>query len=58
MYLWPIPAQMLSAVIIGIQSEVTQVYLRRALDLNGFPKTQVFKARESLSSYKVLLQKQ
>ncbi len=55
MYLWPIPKELLSCVILGIQSAVSPAYLRRALDLHGFSKTKVFKAIESLSSYKVLI---
>jgi hypothetical protein len=53
MFLWKIPDNFITRLIIGIRSPVSSEYLRRSLDIHGFKDVQVVKATESLRHYEI-----
>jgi hypothetical protein len=54
MFLWKIPDNLITRLIIGIRSQVSPYDLRRSLDAHGFKGVQVVKAMESLKNYEVV----
>ena len=54
-FLWPIPHDFITRVIIGVRSSLSEKYVRLALKANGFLNTQVVKARLSQATYDVKL---
>jgi hypothetical protein len=56
-FLWDkMPPAFITHAIIGFRSSVSELYLRRALDLNGFQHTQILKAKRSLKTYEIELE--
>jgi len=53
MFLWKIPENLITRLIVGIRSQLSPEYLRRSLDLHGFKEVQVVKAKESLKHYEI-----
>ena len=54
-FFWKIPAGLITRVIIGFRSSVSEQYLRHALELNGFQNIQIVKAKRSLRTYDVVV---
>jgi hypothetical protein len=53
MFLWEIPPHFIRRVIIGFRSSLSELYVRRALQVHGFEDVQVAKAKLSQTTYKV-----
>jgi len=54
-FLWTIPPDFVTRVIIGFRSSVSEQYARRALELNGFQNIEITKARLSQTTYEIKL---
>jgi hypothetical protein len=53
MFLWRIPDNLITRLIIGIRSSLSTQYLRRSLDKHGFKDIKAVKATESLNHYEI-----
>jgi hypothetical protein len=52
-YFLPIPSDFLKRVILGFKCPIDDVYLRRCLDLAGFPEVEVARAFDDNRTYKI-----
>jgi hypothetical protein len=56
MFLLRIPDNFVTRIVLGARSSTSPMYVRRALEMNGFPNVQVIKARQSLRTYDIEFQ--
>ena len=52
-FFWKIPPGLIARVIIGFRSSTSELYVRRALNLNGFQDIKIARAQLSQTSYEV-----
>ena len=56
MFLLRIPDNLVTRIVLGARSSTSPMYVRRALEMNGFPNVQVIEAKQSLRTYDIEFQ--